>query len=106
KESSAHSEEVRAHADDCELYTTAATEREPTHIADELNVPASIGLRRFKKRIADYYGEEKSLTIWAPKWLKKNDGPIPADVIIVADLSEWGFRPLPDHIVVDPALRS
>lgn len=100
--------EFSALGNDTQLFTHAEPEPEPTHIADEQNVPAPIGLRRFKKQIADYYGEEKSLAIWAPKWTQKwkpkGDDPLPADAIIVADLSEWGFRPPLDHIVVDPEL--
>jgi hypothetical protein len=96
--------EFSALGNDTQLFAHAEPELKPTHIADELNVPAPIGLRRFKKQIADYYGEEKSVAIWAPKWLQENDGPIPADALIVADLSDWGFRPPPDHIVVDPEL--
>jgi hypothetical protein len=100
--------EFSALGNDTQLFTHAEPELEATHIADELNVPAPIGLRRFKKQIADYYGEEKSVAIWAPKWTqkwkRKDEDPLPADAIIVADLSEWGFRPLPDHIVVDPEL--
>jgi hypothetical protein len=89
---------------DTQLFTQPEPEADAAHVAEELNVPAPISLRRLKKRLHHYYGEKKSLAIWAPKWLPKHDGPIPASAIIVADLSEWGFRPPRDHIVVDPEL--
>jgi hypothetical protein len=89
---------------DTRLFTRAKPEPDPAHLAEEMNVPAPIGLRQLKKRTANYYGKEKSLAIWAPKWLRKQEGPIPVSAIIVADLSEWGFRPPRDHVVVDPEL--
>lgn len=85
-----------------QLFTRAKPEPDAAHIAEEMNVPAPIGLRRLKRQLADYYGKEKSFAIWAPKWLRQQDGPIPASAIIVADLSRWGFRPPRDHLVVDP----
>jgi hypothetical protein len=67
---------------DSQLVTHAKPETDAAHIAEQINVPAPIGLRQFKRRPADYYGKEKSIAIWAPQWMRKNDGPIPAGAII------------------------
>ncbi len=55
------------------LYTKAEPETEPTHIADEINLPVAIRRRALEERIslrllktdpsAAYYGEGKSLVI-------------------------------------------
>ncbi|WP_394840097.1 hypothetical protein LVJ94_24740 [Pendulispora rubella] len=86
-------------------------------VAPELTVPDRITRRAFEERVmkngrlertqasADYYGEGKSITIWAHDWPKKGDrGPIPREAIIPADLSEWGPPPPRNRVAVDPVL--
>jgi hypothetical protein len=111
-----------------QLYNRPQAESEPTHIAGELNLPVPIRRRAFEERIlvkekvlegkewvskevertqasADYYGEGKSLVIWAPDWPYKNARqPIPRERIIPADLSQRIYRAPQDKIVVDPKL--
>ncbi|PSR19020.1 hypothetical protein C8255_04270 [filamentous cyanobacterium CCP3] len=100
---------------DTALYTRPEPETEPTHIADELNLPVPIRRRIFEVPLPDsdhekmanpaYYGEGKSLTIWAPGWHGSTATvPIPADRIVPADLSGWQYRPVPGKIAVDPEL--
>lgn len=100
---------------DSPLYTRPEPEAEPTHIADELNLPVPIRRRIFEfpvpdsntEKMADpaYYGEGKSLTIWAPGWHGSTATvPIPADKIVPADLSGWQYRPRPGYVAVDPEL--
>ncbi|MCL4705833.1 hypothetical protein KJ068_11765 [bacterium] len=96
---------------DTPLYSRAEPETEPTHIAEELNLPVPIRRRAFEDGVnrtqaSDrYYGQGKSLAIWAPGWSGMNDQqPIPREKIIPADLTDWHYRPPRDHIAVDPVL--
>lgn len=96
------------------LYIKPTAEDEPTHIAEELNVPAPIRRRALEERVpgqargrasADYYGEGKSITIWAPDWPRKGEGqPIPREQLIPADLSDWRYRAPRGFVAVDPVL--
>ncbi|MEU5536811.1 hypothetical protein [Streptomyces sp. NPDC020362] len=70
----------------------------PTAVVD--NVPAFITRRLLHDRLADYYGPGKSLVI-------RRDGedrPVPPADIVVADLSDWRYRPGRGQIAVDPEL--
>jgi hypothetical protein len=101
---------------DTQLYTHPEPEPEPTHIAEELNLPTPIRRRAFEERTmvagveqriasADYYGQAKSLLIWADQWPTRNaPQPIPREAIIPADLSGWQYRPPRGHLAVDPKL--
>ncbi len=97
------------------LYNKPQPETEPTHIAQELNLPVPIRRRGLEERIsqrplktqasADYFGEGKSFVIWAPGWpAKDTPQPIPRDWVIPADLSDWRYRAERGQAAVDPAL--
>ncbi|MBD2773365.1 hypothetical protein [Iningainema tapete] len=85
---------------DTPLYNHPQPELEPTHIAEELNLPVPIQRRSFKSLITDFYGEGKSLQIL----VGNSREPIPPDKIVVANLTNWYYRPLPDKVAVDPEL--
>ncbi len=85
---------------DCLLFNRPKPETEPTHIAEELNLPVPIRRLDFSARKADYYGEGRSLQIW----LGDAAHPISVDQIIVADLSNWHYRPHKGYVAVDPVL--
>lgn len=101
---------------DTPLYIRPEAEPTPTHIAGELNVPAPIRRRAFEERVTvggvqrgqaaeAFYGEEKSLAIWAPNWPAKDaPQPIPRENIIPADLTGWKYRPRKGYVAVDPVL--
>lgn len=97
------------------LYNRPQPENQPTHIAEEENLPAPIRRRPFEERIsvagkpdrrqasARYYGSDKSLAIWAPGWPREDaPQPIPREVIIPTDLSRWHYRPPRNFVAVDP----
>ena len=96
------------------LYIRPDPEAEPTHIAEELNVPAPIRRRALEERPAGqtrprasaaYYGEDKSITIWAPDWPRRGEGqPVPRELVIPADLSDWRYRAPRGSLAVDPVL--
>lgn len=83
---------------DTPLVTKPIPEPEPTHIADELNVPANIGRRSFAERTVDYYGLGKSLLIWRDSL----ERPVPIEEIVATDLSDWGYTPAENQVAVDP----
>lgn len=87
-------------SNDTQLYTLPVSEPEPTHIADEMNVPAPIRRRAFDDRTADYYGAGKSLMIWVGDL----HSPVPLENIVSADLSGWAYRPQGAQVAVDPQL--
>ncbi|MEQ9072097.1 MAG: hypothetical protein RLO18_35500, partial [Gimesia chilikensis] len=101
---------------DTPLYTRPQPEPEPTHIAEELNLPIPIRRYAFEERQIEagvertqastqYYGKDKSLAIWAGNWAGNDAAqPIPPTSIIPADLSDWQYRPRPGQIAVDPEL--
>ncbi|NGO44291.1 hypothetical protein [Streptomyces ureilyticus] len=85
---------------DTPLVTKPVPEPSPTHIATIDNVPAFIRRHQLHDRLADYYGPGKSLVI-------RRDGedrPVPLSDIVVADLSEWRYRPKRGQVAVDPEL--
>lgn len=82
------------------LFTLPEREPSPTHIADELNVPAPIRRRAMEERTADYYGPGKSLQIWRDSLSQ----PVPLDQIVTTDLSDWSYRPQGNQVAVDPVL--
>lgn len=53
-----------------------------------------------------YYGEGRSLAIWAPGWPREHaPQPIDASHVVPADLSEWNrYRPRRNTVAVDPEL--
>ena len=90
---------------DAPLFNRPEAETSPTHIAKEMNVPAPIRRLAFQEDKSRFYGEGRSLAIWADGWAGFDPGqPIPASAIIPADLSDWQYVPPSKHIAVDPAL--
>jgi hypothetical protein len=90
---------------DVQLYNYPQPEEEPTHIAEELNLPLPIRRRAFEKHLTDYYGEGKSLAIWVTNWAGYGFRQLlPPEAIIPADLTDWQYLPPRDHIAVDPVL--
>ncbi|MBI3431952.1 MAG: hypothetical protein HY018_07075 [Hydrogenophilales bacterium] len=98
---------------DAPLYTKAEPETAPTHIADAINLPAPIRRRALEERIslrplktqasAMYYGEARSLVIYAPDWPTKGaPQPVPRASVIPADLSDWCYRAQRGQLAVDP----
>ncbi|MEW2624182.1 hypothetical protein [Streptomyces sp. NPDC048106] len=85
---------------DTPLLTRPVPEPSPAHIAAVDNVPAFITRRLLHDRLADYYGPGKSLCV-------RRDGedrPVPPADLVVADLSDWRYRPARGQIAVDPEL--
>lgn len=78
--------------------SSAGHVREP--IATAENVPVFISRRMLADRLADFYGPGKSLAIWRGD----QAGPVPLADIVVADLTDWAYRPGRHQVLVDPEL--
>lgn len=85
---------------DAPLFTRAEREPDLATIAGEIHVPTAIRRRALAQRINDYYGAGKSFVIW----LDDAETPVPESDIIVADLSDWEYRPPDGKLAVDPKL--
>jgi hypothetical protein len=103
---------------DAPLFARTQPETDPTHVADESNLPVPI--RRFafdrdiqsaqesKQTSSQYYGPGKSLQIWSGVINDVNQtsiNPVPLSRIVAADLSDWNrYRTPEGFVAVDPAL--
>lgn len=63
-------------------------------------VPRPLGREEFAAAPTEFYGPGRSLRIWRDD----PDRPVPADRIVVADLTDWRYRPRPGRVAVDPVL--
>ncbi len=90
---------------DTRLFIKPEPETEPTHVAEEKNVPAPINRSEFIRHPARFYGHDKSFAIYVEDW-PGCDGkkPVPIKDIVPADLSDWEYMPPAGRIAVDPVL--
>ena len=91
---------------DSPLYIKPEPETDPTHIADEFNLPVPIRRRLFQEQKTRLYGEGKSLQIWLSGKRKKQEflELVPPERIVAADLSHWRYLPPKGFVAVDPVL--
>lgn len=91
---------------DSPLYLKPEPETDPTHIADEFNLPVPIRRRLFQEQKTRLYGEGKSLQIWLSGKRKKQAflELVPPERIVAADLSHWRYLPPKGFVAVDPVL--
>jgi hypothetical protein len=87
---------------DTPLITNPVREPNPSHLADETNVPAFVRRRAFTQRPAAYYGPGKSFCIWLDD--AAGAAPVALDQIVSADLSGWSYSPALGQVAVDPVL--
>ena len=90
---------------DAPLFTRPEPEPAPEHIAGPLHVPAPITRRRLESNLDDYYGIDKSFAVWVDGWAGyTRDEPLPSEALLVADLSDWHYRPPAGRVAIDPVL--
>lgn len=91
---------------DAPLFLKAEPEADPTHIADEFNLPVPIRRHLLKEHKDRLYGKEKSFFIW--KGVKRGNvvelEEIPSHQIVPADLTGWRYLPRKGAVAVDPVL--
>jgi len=85
---------------DSPLYMRPEPESDPTHIADEFNLPVPIRRKFFEENKQLLYGPDKCLYIL--KGSKKT--AVPIEQIQVADLSRWQYSPKRGKVAIDPEL--
>ena len=90
---------------DTPLYALARPEPDPTHIAEEDNLPVPIRRHAFERNVKRFYGRGKSLQIW----IGRQEGAnivreyIEPERIIAADLSDWTKYHTPKgKVAIDP----
>ncbi|WP_394437062.1 hypothetical protein [Streptomyces sp. SGAir0957] len=85
---------------DTPLVARPEPEPSPSHLAGADHVPAYLRRRALADGLTDHYGPGKSFTIWRDG----HEEPVaPAD-IVVADLTDWTYRPRRGQVAVDPVL--
>ena len=94
---------------DFPLFMLPQPEDDPTHIADEFNLPVPIRRRLFEDHKDLLYGPGRSIQVWrGVKQQEQADQaepiPIPEDRIVAADLSNWQYEPHRGTVAVDPVL--
>jgi hypothetical protein len=91
---------------DAPLYLRPEPEPDLAHIADELNLPVPIRRAVLAEHKDHLVAPSASLFIWTG--VKKGKTltlePVPADRIVVADLSGWTYLPRRGTVAVDPVL--
>jgi hypothetical protein len=107
---------------DAPLYVKPEPDPEPPHVSREVHVPVPIRRRALEQRLvpkpnedgktprasqasARYYGEGKSIAIYAPDWPRKDaPQPVPNNKIVPADLTDWHYRAGREEVALDPVL--
>jgi hypothetical protein len=90
---------------DAPLFVRPQPEPDPTHIADEMNLPVPVRRRAFEEHPENFYGVGLSFAIWADGWAgAPADQPIPIPQLIPADLSGWTYVTPLNFVAVDPVL--
>lgn len=90
---------------DAPLFLKPEPETDPTHIADEFNLPVPIRRRLLEEHTDRLYGENKSFFIW--KGIKQGNEIVLEDLkekIVAADLTDWKYLPHRGAVAVDPLL--
>lgn len=85
---------------DTRLFAPAPQGPAPARVSGPGDVPHPLGREEFEAAVTEYYGPGRSLQIWRDS----PDNPVPAEQIVVADLTDWRYRPRPGQVVVDPVL--
>jgi hypothetical protein len=117
-----HAFHFSALGNDAPLFTKPEPEKHPPHVGEEINVPVPIRRRALEEWLAaapdqqaselgdtqasaTYYGEGRSIAIYAPDWPRPGARqPIPRENVVPADLTDWRYRAGRDEVALDPAL--
>jgi hypothetical protein len=99
---------------DIPLFTRPQSPARGVPVSDEIDVPAPISRPLLERRLDDVYGTGKSLALWWIPPAGRSPRPpttdlsqrvlIPADRIIVTDLTDWLYRTPRGKVAVDPVL--
>jgi hypothetical protein len=91
---------------DAQLFLETEPEPDPSHIADEFNLPVPIRRQLLDQHTDRLYGEHQSFYIW--KGVKQKGKTVALEplqeTIVAADLSDWHYLPRKGTVAVDPVL--
>jgi hypothetical protein len=79
-----------------QLSVAPTPRRAGTAPAGDLDLPVPISRRGLRRHLTDYYGPDRSLCVF------RGRSPVPAEHIVVADLSRWARSPDWNQVAVDP----
>lgn len=101
---------------DTPLFNRPIAAPDPTHTAEETDVPTPIRRRAFEHRVSEhplisiassaYYGIGKSLSVEVTDWPRRGrGGVVRAEDVIPADLTDWhGYLAPRGKVLLDPVL--
>jgi hypothetical protein len=98
---------------DTPLFAPALAPPSGAGVTDELQVPAPLRRREFERRLRDCYGPDRGVQIWWVPPRRRDRGQaaepservlIPAEDIIVTDLTDWQYRTPRGKVALDPVL--
>ncbi len=85
------------------LYALPKEETDPSHIAEEKNLPIPITIQALRDDIEAYYGPDKSLQIWImPRERDASWRLVPPEDLVIQSLKGWKYKLEPGKIAVDP----
>jgi hypothetical protein len=82
------------------LFVEPVPEASLDAVAGELNLPVPIRRRALHERRGDFYGAGRSLRVFRDA----RDAEVPAQDLVVADLSAWTPPTQPGQVAIDPVL--
>jgi hypothetical protein len=85
---------------DTPLFSPQPDGPAPAFLTGPADVPHPIRRVEFAASPADHYGPGRGLMIWRDA----DRRPVPAESIVVADLTGWAYRPGTGQVAVDPEL--
>jgi hypothetical protein len=91
---------------DAPLFAAAQPEPDASHIATEANLPVPIRRRALESDVATHYGPGRSfeISVGTRRGTVVTRQVVPVERLVVADLTDWVYRPRRDTVAVDPVL--
>lgn len=91
---------------DTPLFTRPTPDADDTTIAGEVNLPVPIRRRVLEHALEAYYGPARSFAIEVEVRQRGavHRRPVPPTQLVVADLTDWAYRPRRGTVAVDPVL--
>ncbi|MFE2124251.1 hypothetical protein ACFW9U_26800 [Rhodococcus aetherivorans] len=91
---------------DAPLFTRAVIDPEYTAPAAELALPIPLRRRALEHHLAEHYGPRRSFDIEVGHRSRGTlvRRPVPAEHLVVADLTDWAYRPRRGTVAIDPEL--
>jgi len=91
---------------DAPLFTAPVPEPDEFHVSGEVNLPVPMRRLSLASDLAAYYGRRRSfeVLVGAGRGAAVTRSSVPIDQLVVADLTDWTYRPRRDTVAIDPVL--